>query len=208
MVYPSAIVLVSIGVITLLLVKVIPVFKKMFEEMGGTLPGPTQMVVDLSAFLQEWIVVMLAAATAAVVGFLYARKRLREFRYRTDAVFLRMPIFGQLLRKVAVARFTRTLGTMISSGVPILEALDICARTAGNMVIEAALVKTRAAISEGKTIAEPLEASGVFPGMVVQMIAVGEATGAMDQMLSTRSPTSTTTRWTPPFRHSPRCSSR
>jgi type IV pilus assembly protein PilC len=184
MVYPSAIVLVSIGVITLLLVKVIPVFKKMFEEMGGALPGPTQMVVDLSAFLQEWILVMLAGATAAVVGFLYARRRLREFRYRTDAFFLRMPIFGSLLRKVAVARFTRTLGTMISSGVPILEALDICARTAGNLVIEAALIKTRAAISEGRTIAEPLEASGVFPGMVVQMIAVGEATGAMDQMLS------------------------
>jgi type IV pilus assembly protein PilC len=184
MVYPAAIVLVSIGVITLLLVKVIPVFKKMFEEMGGALPAPTQMVVDLSAFLQEWIVVILAGTGAVVFGFFYARKRLREFRFRTDAFFLKMPIFGSLLRKVAVARFSRTLGTMIASGVPILEALDICARTAGNLVIEAALVKTRAAISEGRTIAEPLEASGVFPGMVVQMIAVGEATGAMDQMLS------------------------
>jgi type IV pilus assembly protein PilC len=184
MVYPSAIVCVSIGVITLLLVKVIPVFKKMFEEMGGALPGPTQMVVDLSAFLQEWILVILVGITAVIAGFLYARRRVREFRFRTDAIFLRMPIFGSLLRKVAVARFTRTLGTMISSGVPILEALDICARTAGNLVIESALVKTRAAISEGRTIAEPLEASGVFPGMVVQMIAVGEATGAMDQMLS------------------------
>jgi type IV pilus assembly protein PilC len=184
MVYPAAIVLVSIGVITLLLVKVIPVFKKMFEEMGGALPGPTQMVVDLSAFLQEWILVILAVSGAVLFGFFYARKRLREFRFRTDAFFLRMPIFGPLLRKVAVARFSRTLGTMIASGVPILEALDICARTAGNLVIEAALVKTRAAISEGRTIAEPLEASGVFPGMVVQMIAVGEATGAMDQMLS------------------------
>jgi type IV pilus assembly protein PilC len=184
MVYPAAIVLVSIGVITLLLVKVIPVFKKMFEEMGGALPAPTQMVVDLSAFLQEWILVILAGTAATIFGFFYARKRLREFRYRTDAFFLRLPIFGGLLRKVAVARFSRTLGTMISSGVPILEALDICARTAGNLVIEAALVKTRAAISEGRTIAEPLEASGVFPGMVVQMIAVGEATGAMDQMLS------------------------
>jgi len=184
MVYPATIVLVSIGVITLLLVKVIPVFKKMFEEMGGALPAPTQMVVDLSAFMQEWIMVILAGQTAAVVGFFYARKRSREFRYRTDAIFLKLPIFGSLLRKVAVARFSRTLGTMISSGVPILEALDICARTAGNLVIEAALVKTRAAISEGRTIAEPLEASGVFPGMVVQMIAVGEATGAMDSMLS------------------------
>ena len=184
MVYPAAIVLVSIGVITLLLVKVIPVFKKMFEEMGGALPAPTQMVVDLSAFLQEWIVVILAALGAALFGFFWARRRSRDFRYRSDAVFLKLPIFGALLRKVAVARFSRTLGTMISSGVPILEALDICARTAGNLVIEAALVKTRAAISEGRTIAEPLEASGVFPGMVVQMIAVGEATGAMDQMLA------------------------
>jgi type IV pilus assembly protein PilC len=184
MVYPASILLVSIGVITLLLVKVIPVFKKMFEDMGGALPAPTQMVVDLSEFMQEWIVVMLVSATAVVMAFLWARRKLRDFRYRTDAVFLKMPIFGSLLRKVAVARFSRTLGTMISSGVPILEALDICARTSGNLVIENALVKTRAAISEGRTIAEPLEASNVFPGMVVQMIAVGEATGAMDQMLS------------------------
>jgi type IV pilus assembly protein PilC len=106
------------------------------------------------------------------------------FRFRTDALFLKLPIFGPLLRKVAVARFTRTLGTMISSGVPILDALDICARTAGNLVIEQGLQKTRAAISEGRTIAEPLEAAGVFPGMVVQMIAVGEQTGAMDSMLN------------------------
>jgi type IV pilus assembly protein PilC len=184
MVYPASIVVVSIGVITLLLVKVIPVFKKMFEEMGGALPAPTQMVVDISEFMQEWIFVMMVAGAAIVFGFLWARRRLRDFRYRTDAIFLKSPIFGSLLRKVAVARFSRTLGTMISSGVPILEALDICARTSGNLVIENALVKTRMAISEGRTIAEPLEASGVFPGMVVQMIAVGEATGAMDQMLS------------------------
>jgi len=184
MVYPATILVVSIGVITLLLVKVIPVFKKMFEEMGGALPAPTQLVVDLSEFMQQWIVVILGTMAASVFSFFYARRRFRQFRYRTDAFFLKMPVFGSLLRKVAVARFSRTLGTMISSGVPILEALDICARTAGNLVIEAALVKTRAAISEGRTIAEPLEASGVFPGMVVQMIAVGEATGAMDQMLS------------------------
>jgi type IV pilus assembly protein PilC len=142
------------------------------------------MVVDISEFMQEWIVVMMVAGAAIVFGFLWARRKLRDFRYRTDAIFLKSPIFGSLLRKVAVARFSRTLGTMISSGVPILEALDICARTSGNLVIESALVKTRMAISEGRTIAEPLEASGVFPGMVVQMIAVGEATGAMDQMLS------------------------
>jgi type IV pilus assembly protein PilC len=152
--------------------------------MGGALPAPTQVVVDLSEFMQKWVALILIALGASVFAFFMARKRVREFRYRTDALFLKMPVFGSLLRKVAVARFSRTLGTMISSGVPILEALDICARTAGNLVIEAALQKTRAAISEGRTIAEPLEASGVFPGMVVQMIAVGEATGAMDQMLN------------------------
>lgn len=184
MVYPASILVVSIGVITLLLVKVIPVFKKMFEEMGGALPAPTQVVVDLSEFMQQWIVVIMVGLAAATFGFFFARRRSRPFRYRTDAIFLKAPVFGGLLRKVAVARFSRTLGTMISSGVPILEALDICARTAGNLVIEGALVKTRHAISEGRTIAEPLEASAVFPGMVVQMIAVGEATGAMDQMLS------------------------
>ena len=184
MVYPATILVVSIGVVTLLLVKVIPVFKKMFEEFGGELPGPTQVVVDLSEFMQKWIVLMLAAVAAVVIGFLQARKRSPQFRLSTDAFFLKIPVFGSLLQKVAVARFTRTLGTMISSGVPILDALEICAKTAGNLVIENALFKTRAAISEGRTIAEPLESSNVFHGMVVQMIAVGEATGAMDTMLA------------------------
>jgi type IV pilus assembly protein PilC len=183
MVYPATILVVSIGVVTLLLVKVIPVFKKMFEEFGGELPGPTQVVVDLSEFMQKWIVLILAVMVASVIAFLQARKRSVPFRLSTDAFFLKVPVFGSLLQKVAVARFTRTLGTMISSGVPILDALEICAKTAGNLVIENALFKTRAAISEGRTIAEPLEASNVFPGMVVQMIAVGEATGAMDTML-------------------------
>ena len=183
MVYPGTILVVSIGVITLLLVKVIPVFKKMFEEFGGALPGPTQVVVDMSEFLQKWLVFMLVGIVGAVIAFLQGRQRSPRFLLATDAFFLKTPVFGSLLRKVAVSRFTRTLGTMISSGVPILDALEICAKTAGNKVIENALFKTRAAISEGRTIAEPLEASNVFPGMVVQMIAVGEATGAMDTML-------------------------
>jgi len=184
MVYPITVLVVAIGVLGLLLVKVIPVFERMFQDFGGALPGPTQMVVNVSHFLQAYIVYMLIGLTAAVVGFFQGRRRVPSFRYRSDALALKLPVFGSLLRKVAVARFSRTLGTMISSGVPILDALDICARTAGNKVIEAALQRTRAAISEGRTIAEPLEASGVFPGMVVQMIAVGEQTGAMDAMLS------------------------
>jgi type IV pilus assembly protein PilC len=183
MVYPATILVVAIGVVILLLVKVIPVFEKMFADFGGTLPAPTQFVVDLSHFMQQYILLVLGVMVGSVVAFLSARRRSKTFRFRTDALFLRMPVFGSLLRKVAVARFSRTLGTMISSGVPILDALDICAKTAGNMVIEQGLQRTRTAISEGRTIAEPLEASGVFPGMVVHMIAVGEQTGAMDAML-------------------------
>jgi type IV pilus assembly protein PilC len=183
MVYPVTVLVVAIAVVVLLLVKVIPVFQKMFAEFGGTLPGPTQMVIDVSEFMQAWIVYILVAVGGALFAFFQARRRSRKFRYRTDALFLRLPIFGSLLRKVATARFSRTLGTMISSGVPILDALEIVARTAGNLVVEEAVMKTRAAISEGKTIAEPLAESKVFPSMVVQMVAVGEQTGAMDAML-------------------------
>jgi type IV pilus assembly protein PilC len=183
MVYPATVTVVAIGVIVLLLVKVIPTFEKMFADFGSDLPGPTQIVVDISNFLQEWIVFAMAGTAIVIVSFLQARKRSLKFRRATDALFLKSPIFGSLLRKVAVARFTRTLGTMISSGVPILDGLDIVARTAGNVVIEEALVDVRNAIAEGRTIAEPLAESGVFPGMVVQMIAVGEETGAMETML-------------------------
>ena len=184
MVYPVTVLVVAIGVLVLLLVKVIPVFEKMFKDFGGQLPGPTQTVVNLSHFMQAYIVYFLIAVVGAGVAFVQARRRSPSFRFRTDALFLKMPIFGPLLKKVAVARFSRTLSTMISSGVPILDALEIVAKTAGNKVIEAALMKTRSSISEGKTIAEPLGESGIFPGMVVQMVAVGEQTGAMDAMLS------------------------
>jgi type IV pilus assembly protein PilC len=184
MVYPITVLVVAIGVVVLLLVKVIPVFEKMFADFGGALPGPTQMVVDLSHWMQHYIGYLLVGVVLGLIGFFQARRRSQTFRYRTDALALKLPVFGPLLRKVAVARFSRTLGTMISSGVPILDALDICAKTSGNKVVEGALQRTRTAISEGRTIAEPLEASGVFPGMVVQMVAVGEQTGAMDAMLS------------------------
>jgi type IV pilus assembly protein PilC len=156
----------------------------MFADFGGTLPGPTQMVIGVSNWMQEYIFFMLIGATVVVVAYQQARARSVAFRYHTDALYLKLPVFGPLLKKVAVARFSRTFSTMLSSGVPILDGLDICARTSGNRVIEAGLQKTRTAISEGKTIAEPLKQVGVFPGMVVQMIGVGEQTGAMDTMLS------------------------
>jgi len=184
MVYPATVLFVAIIVVVLMLVKIIPVFEKMFADFGGTLPAPTQVVIDISHWLQEWLVFFIASVIAIAFAYGQARLRSRKFRRFTDGVYLKSPVFGSLLRKVAVARFSRTLGTMIASGVPILDGLDIVARTAGNMVIEEALYDVKAAISEGKTIAEPLMESGVFPGMVVQMIAVGEETGAMEQMLS------------------------
>jgi type IV pilus assembly protein PilC len=184
MVYPSTVLVVAVGVVVLMLVKVIPTFAKMFEDFGGELPAPTQMVIALSNFMQHWIWLFLTVVGLLAYGFLAARKRNLRFRRATDSFFLKLWIFGPLLQKVAVARFTRTLGTMIASGVPILDGLEIVARTAGNVVIEEALMDVRSAISEGKTVAEPLQESGVFPGMVVQMIAVGEETGAMESMLS------------------------
>ncbi|MCZ7618864.1 MAG: type II secretion system F family protein [Myxococcota bacterium] len=184
MVYPITVLVVAIAVVVLLLVKVIPVFEKMFSDFGGTLPGPTQMVINMSHWMQSNIFFMLVGATVLVIAYQQGRARFPKFRYQTDAIYLKLPVFGPLLKKVAVARFSRTFSTMLSSGVPILDGLDICARTSGNRVIEAGLQKTRTAISEGKTIAEPLKKVGVFPGMVVQMIGVGEQTGAMDTMLS------------------------
>ena len=184
MVYPSTVSAIAVACIVLLLVKVIPVFQKMFEDFGGTLPAPTQMVIDLSEWLQANIQFIIGFTTVGFIGFQQARARSLPFRYRTDAIALKLPIFGNIIKKVAVARFTRTLGTMISSGVPILDGLDIVAKTAGNMIIEEELQQTRSAISEGKTIAEPLRGSKVFPGMMVQMVAVGEETGSMEIMLS------------------------
>lgn len=184
MVYPSTVMVVAIGVVVLLLVKVIPVFEKMFMDFGGTLPGPTQTVIGISHWLQSYIVYLLVGSGVAAFAYVTARKKSPAFRYRTDAIYLKLPIFGPLLKKVAVARFSRTFSTMLSSGVPILDALDICGKTSGNRVIEAALMDAKVAISAGKTVAEPLQKSAIFPGMVTQMIAVGEQTGAMDAMLS------------------------
>jgi len=184
MVYPATVSVIAVACIVLLLVKVIPVFEQMFADFGGTLPGPTQMVIELSNWLQAYIGYMMGGTFVVVTAYQQARSRSLAFRYRTDAIMIAMPIFGNIIKKVAVARFTRTLGTMISSGVPILDGLDIVAKTAGNMVIEEELQATRQSISEGKTIAEPLQGSKIFPGMMVQMITVGEETGSMEAMLT------------------------
>lgn len=183
MVYPIVVLVVAVAVVAVLLLFVIPIFKKMFEDMGGGLPTPTQIVIDFSDWVQSYILFIVAVVVALIIGFnrFYAT---RKGRALMDDLILRVPVIGDLIRKVAVARFTRTLGTMIQSGVPLLDGLDIVAKTAGNKTVEAAILKTRASIAEGRTIADPLSESGVFPSMVVQMIAVGESTGALDAMLA------------------------
>jgi len=184
MVYPASILVVAVLVLSILLVWVIPIFEKMFSEFGGgKLPAPTQFVINISHWAQHNI--LFIGASAVLIGCLwkfYIRKDPKMIEI-TDDIFIKSPIFGPLIRKVAVARFTRTLGTMVSSGVPILEALDITARASGNKTVEKAIYRARISISEGKSIAEPIQQSGVFPNMVCQMINVGEQTGALDTML-------------------------
>ncbi len=183
MVYPATVMVVALVVVSTLLLFVIPIFQKMFADMGGSLPFFTQMVINLSDFLQRYIIVIIPLLIVILFLFRYYY-RTEKGRENVDGRLLKLPIFGQLIKKVAIAKFTRTLGTMISSGVPILEGLEIVARTSGNKVIEKAILKTKVGIGEGKTIAEPLGASGIFPPMVVQMVSVGESTGALDSMLS------------------------
>lgn len=184
MVYPATVSTIATAVIVLLLVKVIPVFEKMFSDFGGELPAPTAMVIALSDFLQANIIYFMAGLFVFVNCFKQAYGRSPAFRYQVHRFNLKLPVFGPIIKKVAVARFTRTLGTMISSGVPILDALDITAKTAGNMLIEEELQSCRSSISEGKTLAEPLGESTIFPSMMVQMMAVGEETGSMEIMLT------------------------
>ena len=184
LVYPASVVCVSIIVIAIMMIFVIPAFEKMFSGFGAELPLLTQIIVNLSTFMRDNVIFIIAALFMTVFALKTSYRKSDKAHYFFDNLFLKMPIFGLLLRKVAVAKFTRTLGTMISSGVPILTSLEIVARTAGNVVIEKAILNTRESISQGKTIAEPLMDSGIFPAMVVQMIAVGETTGALDQMLN------------------------
>src|SRR5262245_53707553 len=183
MVYPAAILGVAIIVVTVLLTKVIPVFQNMFKEMkAGSLPGPTQVVIGISeGFIKYWYV--FAGGLVAIIVGLVLTYRSEKGRMFIDTVLLKIPLLGSVLRKVVVARFTRTMGTLLASGVPILDALEIVAKTAGNRVVQRGIMFARQKISEGKDLAGPLAETQVFPPMVVQMIGVGEQTGAMDAML-------------------------
>ncbi len=183
MVYPAAIMSIAILVIVFLMMFVIPVFAEMFEGFGGTLPAPTALVMAMSNFTKRYVLYFVPAAAVAV--FLFKRfYRTDKGKHIVDALMLQAPVVGVLIQKVAVAKFTRTLGTLISSGVPIIEALQITARTAGNKVVEMAVLTTINSVKEGQTIAEPLEKQAIFPPMVVQMIEVGENSGALDTMLN------------------------
>ncbi|MBF0507933.1 MAG: type II secretion system F family protein [Deltaproteobacteria bacterium] len=182
MTYPAVVMVIAAMVVTVIMIFVIPVFSTMFTESGRALPLPTQIVIDLSTFIRKYFILVIIA-----IGLLaFAFKKFRgtaKGRLMTDSLFLKAPVFGPLLKKVAVAKFSRTLSTMVSSGVPILDGLDVTAKTSGNKIIEGAILAAKAAISEGRSISEPLSETKVFPSMVVQMIAVGESTGELDTML-------------------------
>jgi len=182
LIYPVAVVGIAVLIVGALLKWVVPIFANLFVGLGVALPLPTRIVIGLSAFIGHFWWFAIVGMIALVFGLKQVRKN-KTGKYYFDMVLLKLPVLGILLRKIAVARFTRTLGTLITSGVPILEGLAITARTSGNAVLEEALMKVRKAIEEGRTIVDPLKESGVFPNMVTQMIGVGEATGAMDAML-------------------------
>jgi type IV pilus assembly protein PilC len=183
LVYPIGVITVAASVITLLLWKVVPIFATLFAGLGVTLPLPTRIVIGASNFIGSYFGLAIFVGIVAGIFGIKIWYGTPQGRYIMDAGLLKAPMIGILLRKIAVARFTRTLGTLISSGVPILEGLDITAKTAGNAVVERALLKVRKALEEGKSLTEPLRETAVFPGMVTQMIGVGEQTGAMDAML-------------------------
>lgn len=186
MMYPSIVLIVAVAVVWGLLVFIIPKFKEMYEGFGGSLPALTQLTINISEFLASWygggVILGTIVLLSITVGLIY--KRTEKGRLFIDRLLLKIPKIGDLLRKVAVAKFSRTFGTLLNSGVAILDALDIVARTSGNKFIEKHLLRSKVDIEQGKNIVYPLEKSGVFPPMVTQMISVGEETGALDQMLS------------------------
>ncbi|HET6278693.1 MAG TPA: type II secretion system F family protein [Candidatus Polarisedimenticolia bacterium] len=183
MIYPVAVITIAVGVVVVILWKVIPTFAVLFEGLGATLPLPTRITIAASNFLGRFMPVIVLGL-GALAFFLHRYYKTYKGRRQIDAFILKIPVLGDLMRKISVARFCRTLGTLIQSGVPILEGLEITARTSGNSIVEDAIMATRKSIEEGKTISGPLEETAVFPSMVVQMISVGEQTGALDVMLS------------------------
>ena len=184
MVYPAVVTSIAVLVIAVIMIFVVPTFSKMFAQLGGTLPLPTRIIINMSNFIAGIGGLLVAGAIVAFVVFLVQFRRTEKGKYITDRILLKLPIFGVLLNKVAVAKFTRTLGTLVSSGVPILDGLDITAKTSGNKVIEYAITDVRKGVVGGKTLAEPITKAQVFPPMVTHMIAVGESTGALDAMLA------------------------
>jgi type IV pilus assembly protein PilC len=183
MIYPVAVILIAVGVVWVILWKVIPTFATLFEGLGASLPLPTRITIAASHFIGSfwWLIFMSIGLSAFLLHRYYQTHRGRR---HVDRLMLKVPVLGTVMRKIAVARFCRTLGTLVSSGVPILDALEITARTSGNSIVEDAIMATRASVEEGKTISEPLKGTDVFPPMVVQMVAVGEQTGALETMLS------------------------
>jgi type IV pilus assembly protein PilC len=184
MTYPIAMLALVLIILTAMMIFVVPTFEKMFSDMGGTLPLPTQILVSISKGATSWPGLVFVAVIVAIVVAFRAWTSTESGRLMWDGILLRLPIVGPLQRKTAIARFTRTFGTLVAAGVPILSAMDIVADTAGNAVVARALKGARSSIKEGETIAKPLGDSPVFPPMVVQMVAVGEETGALDQMLN------------------------
>ncbi|MFA4919868.1 MAG: type II secretion system F family protein [Thermodesulfovibrionales bacterium] len=184
MVYPIVVSTIAVGVIAIIMIFVVPTFSKMFASLGGTLPLPTRVVVNLSDFIAGVGGLLTLIAITAFVIFIVQIRRTEKGKHAIDKILLKLPIFGPLINKVSVAKFTRTLGTLVSSGVPILDGLEITAKTSGNKVVEYAIMDVRKAVMGGKTLAEPITKAKVFPPMVTHMIAVGESTGALDSMLS------------------------
>lgn len=184
LVYPITISLVAVLIVAVIMIFVVPVFEEMFASLGGSLPIPTKIIVAVSNFLKGYGGLFLVGLAIGLKICLKYFKKTQKGQYIMDGISLKLPIFGELLQKVAISKFTRTMGTLTSSGVPILDGLEITAKTAGNKVIEKAIMEVRAAVTEGKTLAEPLMKSKVFPPMVTHMIAVGESTGAIDTMMT------------------------
>jgi len=184
MVYPAVVTTVAVLVIVIIMLFVVPTFSKMFAQLGGTLPLPTRMIIGLSNFIAGLGGLITLIVMIAAVVFIVQFRKTEKGKRITDSILLKFPIFGTLLKKVAVAKFTRTLGTLVSSGVPILDCLDITAKTSGNKVVEYSILDVRKEVVGGKTLADPIKKAKVFPPMVTHMVAVGESTGALDAMLS------------------------